>query len=509
MGVVLLLVVILLQFSVSSALNSLQQNLDPSPFPADFIFGVASSSYQVEGAYLSDGKGLNNWDVCTHKPGKIVDGSNGDVAVDQYHRYLDDIDLMESLGINSYRFSISWARILPKGRFGDVNLAGISYYNKLIDALLLKAIQPFVTLTHFDWPQELEERYGSFLSPESQKDFGHYADICFKYFGDRVKFWATFNEPNFQAILGYRSGEYPPFRCSSPFGNCTAGDSEKEPFMVAHNIILSHATAVETYRTKYQKEQGGSIGIVMHCAWFEPITNSTADQLAAERAQSFFMNWFLDPIIFGKYPEEMTQILGSTLPEFSSSDKEKLSKGLDFIGINHYTSYYIQDCISSVCEIGRGGSKTEGFYQQTQQKNGVSIGECPDFEWQCVYPQGMEKIVTYLKERYHNIPMIVTENGYGEPNNPKLGIEEVLQDAERIEYMSGYLDALSTAMKKGADVRGYIVWSLLDDFEWTQGYRLRFGLHHINYTTLKRTPKLSATWYRKFIANYRIYNSKI
>ncbi|XP_065878221.1 beta-glucosidase 46-like isoform X2 [Euphorbia lathyris] len=445
-GVVLILEAILLpNLSESSHLKSVK---DSSAFPPNFLFGTASSSYQYEGAYLSDGKGLNNWDVYTHIPGEIIDGSTGDVAVDQYHQYKKDIDLMVSLGVNSYRFSISWARILPKGRFGDVNMAGIGYYNNLINAFLLEGIQPFLTLTHFDLPQELEDRYNGFLSSESQKDFGYYADVCFKYFGDRVKFWTTFNEPNLQVTFGYRLGYFPPSRCSGPFGNCTRGNSEKEPFVAAHNMILSHATAVDIYRTKYQKEQGGSIGIVMSCHWFEPISNSTADKLASERALAFSSNWFLDPIILGKYPKEMVEILGSTLPEFSKSDQEKLKNGLDFIGINHYTSYFVQDCIYSLCENGRGSSKTEGFCLQTQQKNGVPIGQPSGMEWLFVYLEGMEKIVTYVKDRYNNIPMIITENGYAQVNNPKLSIEEYLHDVARVEYISGYLNSLITAIRR-------------------------------------------------------------
>ncbi|RVW45883.1 Beta-glucosidase 46 [Vitis vinifera] len=564
--------------SVSCLIETLKQNLggDPSLFPSNFLFGTASSSYQFEGAFLNDGKGLNNWDVFSHEPGNIRDGSTGDIAVDHYHRYLEghqyllnnaytglgqprieyfchlpctalqplnllqifplffilfgyfkkacdvfgwssmrqeDIDLMVSLGVNSYRFSISWARILPEGRFGEVNAAGIDYYNKLIDALVLKGLEPFVTLTHFDIPQELEDTFGGWLSPKLQEEFRYYADICFKTFGDRVKYWVTFNEPNIQVTAGYRSGSYPPSRCSSSYGNCTYGDSEKEPFVAAHNIILSHATVVDIYRRQYQgnlkEKQGGSIGIVLHAKWIEPFSNSTADKLAADRAQSFFMNWFLDPIIFGRYPEEMNTILGSILPEFSCNDRKKLNKALDFIGINHYTSLYAQDCIFSLCEPGKGASRTEGFCRQTPEKDGVSIGESTALAWLHVYPQGMEKMVTYVKERYSGIPMFITENGYVDENDPNSTIEEFLYDVKRVEYMAAYLDALSTAVRKGADVRGYFAWSLLDNFEWTYGYTKRFGLHHVDYGTLKRTPKLSATWYKLFIARYSLVKTLI
>lgn len=459
---------------------------------------------QYEGAYLADGKGLNNWDVfACDNPGSIDGGSNGDIAVDQYHRYLEDIELMVSLGVNSYKFSISWARILPRGKYGHVNLAGIDYYNRLIDALLLKGIEPFVVLSHFDIPQELEDKYGSWLSPKIQEDFEYLAHICFKYFGNRVKYWVTFNEPNVLMFCTYRSGLYPPCRCSNPFGNCTNGDSKSEPLVAAHNIILAHAAAVNLYRTKYQNEQGGSIGITLHALWYVPISESSVDKLAAERAQSFFMNWFLDPIILGKYPVEMKKILGSILPEFSSNDQEKLKTGLDFIGINHYASFYVQDCMFSACEPLPGTSRIEGYYRQTSFKDGVPIGEFTGLMPLHVYPEGMEKIVTYIKERYNNIPMYITENGYCDKTNSSSSLKESLQDDKRVEYMAAYLDALSTAIRKGANVRGYFAWTLLDNFEWLYGYTKRFGLHHVDRITLERTPKLSAAWFKKLIAKHK------
>ncbi|KAI4298657.1 hypothetical protein L6164_032190 [Bauhinia variegata] len=493
-------------FMGSCNIISIKESSSSSPFPSNFLFGTASSSYQFEGAYLSDGKGLNNWDVFTHKPGTIIDGSNGDIAVDQYHRYQEDIDLMENIGVNSYRFSISWARILPKGRFGKINKAGIHYYNRLIDVLVQRGIVPFITLTHFDVPNELEYRYGGWLSPKVQEDFEYYADICFKHFGDRVKYWVTVNEPNVAVINGYRTGLWPPCRCSVSFGNCSYGDSEKEPFIAAHNLVLSHAAAVDLYRTKYQKKQGGRIGIVMHALWFEPYSNSSEDKLAAERAQSFFMNWFLDPIILGKYPVEMQEILGDELPAFSTHDLDKLKSGLDFVGINQYTSNYAKDCIFSACEPGSGTSKTEGFALRTPQRNGVFIGEPmmqTALDWLYIHPQGMEKMVTCIKHRYNNLPMFITENGLGEMDNPNPTNEDIINDAKRIEYLIGYLDALMTAMRKAADVRGYFVWSLLDNFEWTYGYTIRFGLHHVDYGTLNRTGRMSAIWYKEFIGQHK------
>ncbi|CAN8320706.1 unnamed protein product, partial [Cochlearia groenlandica] len=427
-----------------------------------------------EGAYLTDGKGLNNWDVFTHKyPGRIMDVKNGDIAVDQYHRFMDDIQSMTYLGVNSYRLSISWSRVLPKGRFGSINYLGIKYYNSLIDALITNGIKPFVTLNHF------------------------------KHFGDRVKHWITINEPNQQIILSYRKGKFPPLRCSIPYGQCSQGDSETEPFIAAHNTILAHAKAVQIYRTKYQKGQKGIIGIVVQTSWFEPISDSIADKKAAERAQSFYSNWILDPVVYGKYPEEMVNILGSALPQFSSNEIKNLnSYKSDFLGINHYTSYFVQDCLNSACNSGDGASKTEGFALKLDRKGNVSIGELTDVNWLHVDPKGFRKMLNYLKDRYPNIPMFITENGFGDLEKPETTLKELLNDTRRIHYMSGYLDALKEAMRDGANVKGYFAWSLLDNFEWSYGYKVRFGLFHVDYTTLKRTPKQSAFWYKKFIEQH-------
>ncbi|KAK8989233.1 hypothetical protein V6N11_063670 [Hibiscus sabdariffa] len=385
---VLLLQIIFLPHSISC-----DGNLSELVFPSNFLFGTASSAYQYEGGYLSDGKGLNNWDAYSHQPGNlIIDGSNGDIAVDHYHRYLEDVGLMHSLGVNSYRFSISWARILPKGRFGEINEAGIEFYNNLIDALLIKGIQPFVTLTHFDFPQELEDRYGSWMSPQSQEDFAYFADVCFKSFGDRVKYWATFNEPDYQVKFGYLTGFF---------------------------TIL----------------------------FFDFVTEATVQGIDFTGYLTKLTYRFLEPIIFGRYPPEMRNILGSILPEFTATEKQKLNKGVDFIGVNHYTSYYVQDCMFSVCEPGLGTSKTEGFWAQSSEKNGTPIGEPGELVWQNAYPQGLDKILTYLKDKYHNIPMFITENGYGNMNKADSTTAELLHDAKRAEYIAAYLGALSTAIR--------------------------------------------------------------
>ncbi|KAG6514156.1 hypothetical protein ZIOFF_024497 [Zingiber officinale] len=450
------------------------------------------------GAYLEGNKSLNNWDVLSHIPGKIKDGRNGDIADDHYHRYMEDIELMHELGINSYRFSISWSRVLPRGQFGDVNPVGIEFYNRLIDAVLLKGIQPFVTLNHFDIPQELEDRYGSWLSSHIQEDFRYFAEVCFREFGDRVKFWITFNEPNLFLKFAYQIGRYPPSRCSEPYGNCQSGDSEREPYIAARNVILSHAIAVDIYRKKYQVKQGGSIGIVVTSKWFEPLTNSTADCLAAERALAFEAPWILDPILRGAYPQQMLEILGSRLPPFTLEEKKFLLQNkLDFIGINHYASNYVKDCMLSSCNLD--GYGRDALVITTESKDGKLIGDETGLATFNSVPYGIEKMVLYIMERYKNVPTYITENGYAQQSQG-LSKEELLNDTERVKYISSYLDYLSSAIRQGADVRGYFCWTLLDNFEWVFGYTLNFGLYHVDFQTQRRTAKLSAKWYKKFLS---------
>ncbi|CAN6235612.1 unnamed protein product [Urochloa humidicola] len=467
-------------------------------FPASFLFGTVTSSYQIEGAYLEGNKSLSNWDVYTHIPGKIKDGSTGDVADDHYHRYKSDIELTHSLGTNAYRFSISWARILPHGRFGETNLAGLAFYNDLIDSLLVKGIEPFVTLNHFDVPQELEDRYGSWLSPEIQRDFGHFAEVCFAAFGDRVKYWITFNEPNIAVPRGYRLGGFPPDRCSQPYGSCAHGDSEVEPYVAAHNIVLAHATAAEIYKRKYQSKQKGMIGIVLVTTCYEPLTDTPNDRVATERALAFDVPWFLDPIVFGDYPPEMRQILGSRLPTFSSEERRKLSYKLDFIGVNHYTTVYAKDCMFTPgCPSGEATQDAQ--VSVTGVKNGKPIGPPTAMPSFYVVPEGIKKAVTYIKNRYNNMPMFITENGYAQGGDRYAKVDDWLQDQDRIDYLDSYLTHLAEVIKDGADVRGYFVWSLMDNFEWAFGYTLRFGLYYVDYKTEERKPKMSAKWYKQFL----------
>ncbi|KAL5151602.1 Beta-glucosidase 18 [Glycine soja] len=521
------------QFHVQSC-DEIEDVISRSQFPEGFLFGTGTSSYQaIEGAYFEDGKGLSNWDAFSHTPGKIKKDENGDIADDHYHRYLEDIELMSSLGVNVYRFSISWARILPRGIYGDINPSGIMFYNKIIDNLLLRAapksnsvldpgIEPFVTIHHYDLPQELEERYGGWISPLIQSDFVHFAEICFKSFGDRVKYWTTINEPNLFADFGYMEGTYAPGHCSPPFGNCNTGNSDVEPLIVMHNMLLSHAKAVELYRKHFQvggkrikfqdgsliskllmliqAKQGGTIGIVAFSFMYDPLRDEECDRQAVSRGLAFDIAWVLDPLVFGEYPPEMRSILGSKMPVFSPVEKSLLKGSLDFIGINHYGTLYAKDCSLSTCSLG-ADHPIAGFLERTATRDGIPIGDptgVPDF---FVVPRGMEKLVEYIKIRYRNMPMYITENGYSQPPKPDVTIHDLLQDFKRIDYHKAYLAALLRSIRKGADVRGYMIWSLLDNFEWTSGYDIRFGLYYVDRGTLERIPKLSVQWFSSFLNN--------
>ncbi|XP_019425298.1 PREDICTED: beta-glucosidase 18-like [Lupinus angustifolius] len=497
--IIVLMMFCCVHFHVLSS-NEVGIGISRSQFPEGFLFGASTSSYQIEGAPLEDGKGLSNWDVFSHTAGKIENNENGDIADDHYHHYLEDINLMSSLGINVYRFSISWARILPRGIYGDINPPGIMFYNKIIDNLLLRGIEPFVTIHHHDMPQELQQKYGGWLSPLMQRDFVHFAEICFKSFGDRVKHWVTINEPALATDMAFIRGTYPPGHCSPPFGNCSTGNSDVEPLIVMHNMLLSHAKAVELYRKHFQVKQDGTIGIVVHTFMYEPLRDEECDRQAKNRALAFHLGWVLDPLVFGEYPAEMRSVLGSRLPRFSPEEKSILKGSLDFIGINHYGSLYAKDCSHSACALG-ADHPIRGFVETTGMRDGIPIGESTGMPKFFVVPRGMEKTVDYIKIRYHNMVMYITENGYSSPPQQDVTMQYFLQDSKRIEYHEAYLEALLRAIRKGANVRGYMVWSLFDNFEWNNGYGIRFGLYYVDRETLQRIPKFSVQWFSSFLNN--------
>uniref|UniRef100_A0A0E0ADF2 Beta-glucosidase n=1 Tax=Oryza glumipatula TaxID=40148 RepID=A0A0E0ADF2_9ORYZ len=415
-------------------------------FPPGFIFGTASSAYQYEGAVNEGQRGPTIWDTLTKRPGRVIDFSNADVAVDHYHRYKEDVELMNDIGMDAYRFSISWSRIFPNGT-GEPNEEGLSYYNSLIDALLDKGIEPYVTLFHWDLPQALEDRYGGWLNSEIIEDFVQYAFTCFKEFGDRVKHWITFNEPYNFAIDGYDLGIQAPGRCSIlSHVFCREGKSSTEPYIVAHNILLAHAGAFRAYEQHFKNEQGGLIGIALNSRWYEPFSNADEDTEAAARAMDFELGWFLDPLMFGHYPPSMQKLAA--------------------------------------------------------YRHGKKIGETAASSWLHIVPWGMFKLMKHVKEKYGNPPVVITENGMDDANHPFSRLEDVLQDDKRIQYHNDYMSNLLDAIRKeGCNVHGYFVWSLLDNWEWNSGYTVRFGLYYIDYkNNLTRIPKASVQWFSQVLA---------
>ncbi|XP_030526659.2 beta-glucosidase 12-like [Rhodamnia argentea] len=473
--------------------------LNRSGFPPGFLFGTASASYQYEGAAAEGGRGPSIWDTYTHKyPGRIDDGSNGDVAVDSYHRYKEDVGIMKEMGLDAYRFSISWSRILPKGKLsGGVNMEGIKYYNNLINELLAQGIRPFVTLFHWDLPQTLEDEYGGFLSSRIVEDFQDYVRVCFKEFGDRVKHWITLNEPFSYSVLGYGLGVTAPGRCSKwQMMNCTGGDSGIEPYLVSHNQLLAHAAAVKMYRHKYQESQKGKIGIALVSYWIVPYSDAKRHKNAASRALDFMLGWHMDPLTHGDYPHSMRSLVGERLPMFSQEQSAMLKGSIDFLGLNYYTANYAADAP----HLMSPSILTDARTNLSTERNGVPIGPKAASNWLYVYPKGIRRLLLYVKKKYSDPLIYITENGIDEFNNETLPLEQQLVDNKRIDYYYRHLSYVLRAIKDGVNVKGYFAWSLLDNFEWGNGYTVRFGINYVDYKNgLKRYPKLSATWFKSFL----------
>ncbi|CAL9041025.1 furostanol glycoside 26-O-beta-glucosidase-like [Musa acuminata AAA Group] len=473
--------------------------LGRSSFPPDFAFGAASAAYQVEGAWNEAGRGPSVWDTLTHDhPEKIADKKNGDVATDSYRRYKDDIEIMKNMGMDSYRFSISWSRILPKGTIeGGINQEGIKYYNDLINELLKNGIKPYVTLFHWDVPQALEDAYGGFLSSKIVNDFKNFASVCFQKFGDRVKHWITLNEPWSFSSMGYSLGKHAPGRCSQLLG-CPVGDSLKEPYIVTHNLILAHAAAATLYKKEFKAIQEGEVGITLVSMWFEPYSTSHQDVEAANRAIDFMLGWYMDPLVYGDYPFIMRALVKERLPYFTNDEAEMIKGSYDFIGINYYTSRYAKATPMSP-NYTPILSITDSYAEQLDSKNNVPIGELQG-TWINVYPHGMKELLLHMKKRYQNPHIYITENGTCELDNPKLPLEEALEDQFRIDYLSVHLAEVRQAIRQGVCVKGYFAWALTDNFEWEQGYTQRFGLTYIDYdNNLNRHLKSSAQWYTRFL----------
>ncbi|KAG1328264.1 beta-glucosidase 4 [Cocos nucifera] len=477
--------------------DGVPEEVSRSDFPEGFVFGVATSAYQVEGARKEGGKGDSIWDIFSEKKENIKDGSNGDVAVDQYHRYKEDVEIISKIGFGAYRFSISWPRIFPDGLGTKISENGIAYYNKLIDCLLEKGIQPYVTLYHWDLPYNLHESMGGWLSEKIVEYFALYAETCFAKFGDRVKQWITINEPLQTAVNGYGVGIFAPGRYEN---------SSFEPYLAAHHQLLAHAAAAAVYKKKFKATQGGQVGLVLDCEWAEAFSDKLQDKVAAERRLDFQLGWFLDPIFFGDYPAVMHERLGDKLPKFSDAHKELLRNSLDFVGLNHYTTRFIAHAPNT---------KQTHFYQVQEAARianweaGEAIGDRAASEWLYIVPWGIHKVLNYIAKKYHNPPIYVTENGMDDEDTETATLNEALNDQKRVGYFKGYIAAVAQAIRDGADVRGYFAWSLLDNFEWAQGYTKRFGLIYVDYKNgLARHPKSSAIWFSRFLKGGKENSSK-
>ena len=427
----------------------------------DFIWGAATASYQIEGAWNVDGKGSTIWDEFTHQKGKIKDGSTGDVACDHYNRYKEDIKLMAEMGLKAYRFSISWARILPEG-IGKVNQKGIDFYNRLIDELLKYNITPLITLYHWDLPYALYLK-GGWLNPESSQWFYEYAKVIKENFGDRVKNFITFNEPSVFVGCGYQGGMHAP---GLQLGT-------KDLLRIGHNILLSHGKAVKVLR----EIPDAKIGITL--ATQPKIPVSPADEQSAYDAYFYdgiggfiwTIQYWMDPIVFGKYGENLVKEAGDMFPQVSSDDMNIINQKIDFLGLNIYEAQY-------------QGDYTRPFGTAHTELN-----------WD-VYPDALKWGIKHNYKRY-KLPVIITENGMSA--HDWVSLDGKVHDPNRIDFLTRYLRGLKCAVEEGCEVAGYFHWSFMDHFEWACGYNPRFVLIHVDYTTQKRTPKDSAYWYKTVI----------
>ncbi|KAK9804869.1 hypothetical protein WJX72_009269 [[Myrmecia] bisecta] len=449
-----------------------------------------TAAYQVEGAAGEGGRSASIWDTFSHLPGKTHKGDTGDIADDFYHRFHGDIQLMKELGMAKFRLSISWSRVLPEGT-GEVNEEGIAFYNQVIDALLAAGIEPFITLYHWDLPQRLADQYGGWLSALVAFDFAAYADVCFKAFGDRVKYWTTFNEPYTFCTVGYGAGIHAPGRCSDR-KRCAEGDSEVEPWTCTHNVLLAHASAVARFR---KTVPDGRISMNLNAEWAEPLNpKSAADKDAAERHMEWQIGAYADPIFRGDYPESVKARV-PTLQTFTEADKAALKDTMDYFAFNHYTSKYATPT----------GDNQEEVAVLTVRPDGEHIGVQADSDWLWVVPWGFRRCLNWIDHRYSHPTIIVTENGVDVPHEETIPYPQVLNDHFRVDYFQSYLsEAVKAVEEDGVDLQGYFAWSQLDNLEWAEGFSQRFGIVHVDFKhELKRSLKYSAMWLAEFFGTSR------
>ena len=440
----------------------------PARFPDGFLWGAATAAYQVEGAAREDGRGPSIWDTFSHTPGRTFHGDTGDVACDHYHRLDEDLDLMAWLGLGAYRFSIAWPRVMPAGA-GQVNQAGLDFYRRLVDGLLARGIRPVATLYHWDLPQALQDR-GGWASRDTAGRFADYAAAVAGALGDRVALWITLNEPWCSSFIGHLEGRHAP-----------GLRDEATAVTAAHHLLLAHGKAVAALRAA---GVAGQVGITLNLADVHPASDREADRAAAALVDGNENRWFLDPLLRGTYPEDMLAYHGA-VTDFSfvrDGDLAGIAAPLDFLGVNYYQQHRVR---AGAGGLVRGAEKLPPPPPRTAMGWGIN-------------PDGLTATLLRLREEYAAPPLYVTENGaaFHDYVDPEGGVD----DEERVAYLEAHFRAAHDAIAQGADLRGYFVWSLLDNFEWSFGYSRRFGLVYVDYRTQARVPKQSAHWYREVIA---------
>ncbi len=448
------------------------------PFAKDFTWGVAAAAYQIEGAAALDGRGPSIWDVFSHEPGRTFEQHTGDVACDHYHRWTEDVALMRQLGVGAYRLSLAWPRILPDGT-GRVNEAGLAFYDQLVDALLAAGITPWVTLYHWDLPQVLQQR-GGFLNRDMIEWFGDYAALVAARLGDRVKHWMTINEPPCVIGLGYHEGVFAP-GLKLTFRECLLG---------AHHLLLAHGRAVQALRAGCRDRVQISLAHtgrerIPETATDADIEAARRDYFACRERGMWNLSWWADPVFLGHYPPEAREAFGADMPAVTDADAKLIGQPLDFIGYNCYSGWKVR--------AGADG-------QAVPTPGGWGIGNPRGtLSWLNIAPEAPYWAARFLHERYR-LPVVFTENGFC--NTDFVHLDGHVHDPQRIDFMTRYLRQIRRAIDEGMPVAGYFYWSILDNFEWKEGYKDRFGLVHVDYQTQQRTPKDSFSWYRETIRAY-------